>query len=217
MQKKIDFSLLRREMVEKQLKGRGIKDTRILKAFESIPRELFLPDHEKRSAYGDFPVSIGLGQTISQPWIVAFMTELLSVEEGMKVLEIGTGSGYQAAILAFLGADLFSIERIPLLAQRANAILKRIGLSVHIVSGDGSLGLVEESPFDRILVTAGAPHVPSSLVNQLKDQGRMVIPVGSRTTQELTLVKKEKGVVSSEPHAFCVFVPFLGKEAWPEE
>jgi len=177
---------LRAEMVEHQLRRRGIRDERVLAAFLKVPRHKFVRPQDLWVAYDDYPLPIGYGQTISQPYIVALMTELLALKGDERVLEVGTGSGYQAAILAELAKEVITIERIPELARRAQRVLTDLGYrNVTVLVGDGSLGAPDFAPFDAIIVTAAAPHPPKALLEQLKDGGRLVIPIGDRTLQEL--------------------------------
>jgi protein-L-isoaspartate(D-aspartate) O-methyltransferase len=209
------FIEARHRMVEEQLVPRGILDYRILEAMRRVPRHLFVTETFKERAYEDSALPIGEGQTISQPYMVAVMTEALCLQDGGKVLEIGTGSGYQAAVLCELGARVFSIERVEPLARRAEGILRQLGYrQAAIRVSDGSLGWEEEAPFDGIIVTASAPRIPASLVDQLAVGGRLVIPVGSRYSQILMGgIKTPSGLESTEIVA-CVFVPLLGREGW---
>ncbi len=178
-EKNQDFELLRREMVEDQIISRGIKDRRVIEAMLKVPRELFVPPEQRPFAYDDGPLPIGFGQTISQPYIVAFMTEKLEVKEGDKVLEVGTGSGYQAAILAEMGCQVYTIEIIEELSLRARQVIRSLGYrNVHFKVGDGYEGWEEHAPYDAIIVTAAPPYVPEKLKQQLKIGGRMVLPVG---------------------------------------
>jgi protein-L-isoaspartate(D-aspartate) O-methyltransferase len=202
-------------MVKDQLIARGISDERVLAVFYKVEREKFVPSDLREDAYGDFPLSIGEGQTISQPYMVALMTQSLELKGYERVLEIGTGSGYQTAILAELSEEVYSVERIKSLAQKAESLLKKLRYSkVKIFVSDGTMGWEEFSPYDRILVTAGAKQVPQPLVNQLKDEGIMVIPVGSVYSQELKVIKKKKRRVRSTTVERCVFVPLIGKYGW---
>jgi protein-L-isoaspartate(D-aspartate) O-methyltransferase len=203
-------------MVEEQLKRRGIGDERVLEAMRKVPRHLFVQDALAAQAYDDRPQPIGHGQTISQPYIVAHMTELLAVAEGMRVLEIGTGSGYQAAILAEMGAEVFTVERIPELYKDVRKRFSRLRYySVHVSLDDGTVGWPDKAPFDRILVTAGGPRVPDPLLDQLADPGRMVIPVGpNRRTQVLTVVVRKDGQVSQEKKDAVMFVDLVGEHGW---
>ena len=210
-----DFDKLRIQMVEKQLIPRGIKDNRVLKAFGKVPRHKFVSQDLINNAYEDHPLPIGDSQTISQPYMVALMTECLGLKGDECVLEIGTGSGYQAAILAELARYVYSIERIPELAERANQTLLNLGyINVKVKAGDGTLGWNEFAPYDGIIVTAGSPGIPESLINQLKKGGRVVIPAGGSFSQTLKIVKKIKGKVQTQDVCGCVFVPLLGKQGW---
>ena len=210
-----EYDRLRLRMVERQIKGRGVRDGRVLDAMRKVPRHLFLPPEKADQAYEDHPVSIGRGQTISQPYMVALMTEALELRGDEKVLEIGTGSGYQTAILAELAREVYSVERIPELADEARTRLEDLGYTnVHIRVGNGTLGWPEEAPFDAILVTAGAPKVPKSLKAQLADGGRLVIPVGSEFHQVLYRIRRRGDEFLEEPLTSCVFVPLIGEEGW---
>lgn len=205
----------RARMVEAQLRARGIRDERVLAAMGKVPREEFISNENGDNAYGDYPLPIGAGQTISQPYIVASMVEALELRPQDRVLEVGTGTGYQAAILGELSAEVWTIERHAELADKAREILQRLGYSnVHVVTGDGSLGLAEQAPFDKILVAAAAPRVPETLVAQLADGGRLVVPVGSRAEQQVLVVRKmgEQTVVT--PREGCRFVPLVGEQGW---
>ncbi len=180
-----------------------------------VPRHLFVPEDLQEIAYGDFPLSIGEGQTISQPYMVALMTQLLQVEPTDRVLEVGTGSGYQAAILAELAHRVFTIERIPELSRLAQERLLSLGYgNIRFRVGDGTKGWPEEAPFDAILVTAAAPKAPQSLVDQLAEGGRMVIPIGGRTSQDLWLFRKRGRRMEREYLCPCTFVPLIGEEGW---
>lgn len=216
MERKIDFEKLRRKMVETQLIPRGIKDKKVIEAFLIVPREKFVSENLKEFAYDDTPLPIGEEQTISQPYIVALMTELLQLKGGEKVLEIGTGSGYQAAVLSEIGCDVYSVERIPSLATRAGKILQQLGYIVKIKIGDGTLGWEEYAPYDGIIVTAAGPKIPQSLLTQLKEGGRIVMPVGNMFTQDLIRITKVKGKFIKENFGGCQFVPLKGKEGWNE-
>lgn len=207
----------RRDLVDTQLRRRGIHDERVLQAFLAIPRHRFLPPAYADQAYEDHPVSIGHGQTISQPYMVAWMTQELALAGGERVLEIGTGSGYQTALLARLAAQVYTVERIAELSTAARELLGELGVAnVHFHVGDGTLGWAEEAPFDRILVTAGAPKIPPSLLEQLAEGGRLAMPVGGRGGQEFILVEKRGGKEHRRHLGGCVFVPLVGKEGWPE-
>jgi protein-L-isoaspartate(D-aspartate) O-methyltransferase len=200
-------------MVADQLMKRGIQDAALLGAMGKIPRHLFVPEEEQDASYTDHPLAIGEGQTISQPYMVALMTQELGVRPGLKVLDVGTGSGYQAALLAELGAKVFSIERIPSLAESASTILKRLGYNQVILRvGDGSQGWPEESPFDLVIVTAAAASVPPPLLQQLKEDGRLVIPIGAGIQQILTVVEHRQGTWESREVCGCIFVPLITED-----
>jgi protein-L-isoaspartate(D-aspartate) O-methyltransferase len=209
------FATLRVKMVAAQLRARGIRDERVLAAMEKVPRHLFVTDEYRDSAYDDHPLPIGAGQTISQPYIVAFMLEVLSLDGLASVLEIGTGSGYQTALLAELVRQVYSVERIEPLALTAKAILQRLGYTnVTLTVGDGGLGLVEYSPFDAIVVSAATPAIPQPLLEQLREGGRMVIPVGPADAQELKLVRKQEGHAMVTNLEGCRFVPLIGEHGY---
>jgi protein-L-isoaspartate(D-aspartate) O-methyltransferase len=204
-------------MVKEQLISRGIKDKRLLQAFQKVPRHKFVPPNLEKSAYVDSPLPIGEGQTISQPYMVALMTEYLNLKGDEIVLEIGTGSGYQAAILAELCKMVFSVERYSTLADKAIKILQELGYeNIKIKIGDGTMGWSEFAPFDGIIVTAGAPRIPPKLIEQLKDGAKMVIPIGGHFSQTLTLVEKTGKDIQETPICGCVFVPLIGQEGWKE-
>jgi protein-L-isoaspartate(D-aspartate) O-methyltransferase len=210
-----DDARRREDMVMHQLITRGIQDQRVLQAMREIPRHLFVPPEHRAMAYDDMPLPIGCDQTISQPFMVALMTAALRLRGHERVLEIGTGSGYQAAILARLCRVVFSLERLPDLATQARAILASLDLkNVHIFVGDGTLGLPEHAPYEAIVVTAGAPHLPQSLVDQLSLNGRLVIPVGDRLEQVLTRVTKTSTGLQTEHLGGCRFVPLIGQRGW---
>jgi protein-L-isoaspartate(D-aspartate) O-methyltransferase len=203
-----DFAVQRKRMVDQQLQPRGIKDERVLAAMAKVRREEFVPADERGDAYEDGPLPIGFDQTISQPYIVAFMTEQLRLRPSDRLLEIGSGSGYQAAVLAELLADVYTIEIIEPLAKTAQATLQRLGYkNVHLKVGDGYQGWPEEAPFDGIIVTCAPENVPQPLVNQLKDGGRMVIPVGDRFAQQLYLLEKKNGQLKESATLPVRFVP----------
>jgi protein-L-isoaspartate(D-aspartate) O-methyltransferase len=213
----MDFEKLRAEMVESQLKARGITNNRVLEAFRKVPRHLFVPKNIIGSAYDDCALPIGDGQTISQPYMVAIMTELLELKGDEKVLEVGTGSGYQAAILAELAKKVITMERVPALAERAKKLLAEMGYgNVEVRMGDGTEGYPLEAPYDGIVVTAACPDIPPPLIEQLAEGGRLVLPVGERYSQILTLVRKEKGKITTEPSIGCIFVPLIGKFGYRE-
>jgi len=209
----VDFAAQRQRMVEQQLNPRGIKDERVLAAMAKVPREEFIPADERSDAYEDGPLPIGYDQTISQPYIVAFMTEQLRPKPSDRVLEIGTGSGYQAAILAELVADVYTIEIVEPLATTAEATLQRLGYkNVHLMVGDGYRGWPDEAPFDAIIVTCAPGKVPQPLVDQLKDDGRMVIPVGERFAQQLYLLEKKNGQLKESATLPVRFVPMTREQ-----
>ena len=209
------FARERGRMVEEQLVRRGILDPGVLAAMGKVPREKFMEEALADRAYGDHPLPIGAGQTISQPYMVALMTSLLELTGAEKVLEIGTGSGYQTAVLAELARRVCSIERIPALAARARATLEGMGYTnVLIRVADGTVGWPDEAPFDRILVAAAAPAVPQPLFEQLAEGGRMVVPIGDPASQTLTVVDKANGVMRTRQEAGCVFVKLIGKYGW---
>jgi protein-L-isoaspartate(D-aspartate) O-methyltransferase len=205
-------------MVEGQLRHRGIRDERVLQAMAQAPRHEFVSWEHRRQAYEDHPVAIGQGQTISQPYIVASMLEALELKETERALEVGTGSGYQAALLARLAAHVYTIEYDPLLAGSAEQRLREMGLadSVTVVCGDGSLGYPPAAPYDGIVVAAAAPEIPRSYLDQLVDGGRLVIPVGSLECQELRQVRKFGNQTVSRMLGYCRFVPLRGKYGWEE-
>jgi protein-L-isoaspartate(D-aspartate) O-methyltransferase len=212
-----EYTALRHRMVQTQLRGRDIGDERVLTAMERVPRHLFVGEHVRWAAYEDEPLPIGEGQTISQPYMVARMTELLALEPFDRVLEVGTGSGYQAAVLGELAGEVWTIERHPTLAIQAERLLRELGYhSVHVVIGDGSVGLPEHSPYDGIIVTAGSPDVPLSLRRQLEAGGRLVIPVGGTFSQYLRLIRRQNGGFSETDILGCRFVPLVGEEGYPE-
>ncbi|MFH1313334.1 MAG: protein-L-isoaspartate(D-aspartate) O-methyltransferase [Candidatus Eisenbacteria bacterium] len=207
----------RSQMVEQQILSRGVQDRLVLEAMRKVPRHLFVPSERVDSAYADRPLPIGCGQTISQPYMVAVMTEALALEGHEKVLEIGTGSGYQAAILAEITDHVVSLERQPELADAAAQTLKALGyVNVEIMVGDGSKGYPERAPYDGILVTAGAPDMPHVLIEQLTDGGRLVIPVGNSFQQTLTRVTRRGDDYETEKLEGCVFVPLIGEYGWKE-
>jgi protein-L-isoaspartate(D-aspartate) O-methyltransferase len=208
------YESLRRRLAE-ELAGQGIRDERVLEAVRRIPRHLFVPEEMAGQAYENHPVAIGQGQTISQPYMVACMSQALELRGGEKVLEVGSGSGYQTAVLKALNADVYTMERLPELSDRARANVERAGFpGVHYRVGDGSRGWPEEAPFDRVIVTAGAPTMPVSLVEQLREGGSMVIPVGGEEEQELLLVRRTDGRVTRDKICSCIFVKLWGDEGW---
>ncbi len=214
----MELESLRKWMVETQLIERGIKDENVLRAMLKVPREKFVPEHLRESAYDDMALPIGEGQTISQPYMVAIMTELLELKGDEKVLEIGTGSGYQAAILAELSKEVYTIERIEALSKRAEDVIRSLGYTnVFFKVGDGTLGWKEFSLFDRIIITAGAPDIPEPLIEQLRNGGIIVAPVGVRFSQILVKAKKHGKDLIKEYSVPCVFVPLVGEKGWKEE
>ena len=217
MPEKKDFAALRAEMIETQLRRRGIQDAAVLAAMMAVPRHEFVPEELRSQAYEDVPLPIGGGQTISQPYIVAAMTSALHLQPGDRVLEIGTGCGYQAAVLSHLAKEVFTIERRPELASAASADLARLGyLNAHVHCGDGTLGLPEFAPFDAILVAAGAPAIPKPLLAQLAEGGRMTLPVGDAEQQELQLIEKRGDAFPIKILEGCRFVPLVGYYGWQE-
>ena len=211
----MDATLLRKRMVQTQLSERGIKDKPLLWAFAKVPREHFVSKKHKPQAYDDSPLPIGENQTISQPYIAALMTQQLEINKKDRVLEIGTGSGYQTAILAELAGEVCSIERIESLAKEARKNLQALGYhNISFKTGDGTLGWPEQAPYQAIIVTAASPSLPRSLLNQLNEGGRLVIPIGSKSNQVLTLVKKRRGRFESLPICGCIFVPLVGRFGW---
>jgi protein-L-isoaspartate(D-aspartate) O-methyltransferase len=205
------------EMIEKQLRRRGIRDAAVLAAMAAVPRHEFVPEGLRPNAYDDLPLPIGGGQTISQPYIVAAMTAALRLQPGDRVLEIGAGCGYHAAVLSRLAREVFTIERRPELASAASELLARLGYAnAHVHCGDGTLGLPELAPFDAILVAAAAPAVPKPLLAQLAEGGRMIIPVGEADHQELRLVEKHGDAFPAKILEGCRFVPLVGYHGWQE-
>ena len=206
-----DFKAMREKMVETQIKARGVKDPRVLSALRKVERDRFVPEEYLNSAYSDQPLPIGEGQTISQPYIVALMTELLDLKDDEKVLEIGTGSGYQAAILAELAKEVYTIEIVESLASMASKRLLALGYkNIKAKAGDGYLGWPEAAPFDAIIVTAAPDHIPKPLIEQLKEGGRMVVPVGTYS-QELKKIVKRSGKIETTDVIPVVFVPMTGE------
>lgn len=205
-------------MVERQLVDRGITDPQVLETMRKVPRHVFVSESYREAAYEDRPLPIGEGQTISQPYMVGIMTQSLQLRGGGKVLEIGTGSGYQTAILAELAAEVYTIERFPALIQNARRILRSLGYeNIFFLTGDGSRGWPEQAPFDGIIVTAGAPEVPQPLKEQLAEGGRLLIPVGPRYSQSLYRVMRKGNRYNEEDVTGCVFVPLVGDFGWKEE
>ncbi len=216
--KEHDYTSARLVMVRSQLQRRGITDMRVLQAMREVPRHLFVPPEWRHEAYSDRPLPIGDDQTISQPYMVAIMTQNLALLGHEHVLEIGTGSGYQAAVLSRLAAHVSSIEYFAALADSARALLQRLGYTnVEVMVGDGGLGLPAHAPYDGIIVAAAAPHVPQPLLAQLAEGGRLVIPVGSATSQELFIITRRGDDYAQERSVPCRFVPLLGEEGWAED
>jgi protein-L-isoaspartate(D-aspartate) O-methyltransferase len=211
----MDFQELRNIMVKTQLIPRGIRDKRVLDVMKKVPRHLFLDESMQHRGYDDMALAIGEGQTISQPYMVAVMTELLELKGDERVMEIGTGSGYQAAILAELAKEIYTIERIPVLSEQAEARFYALGYkNIHVKVSDGTSGWPEESPFDRIIVTAGTPKLPEPLMEQLSDEGIIIAPVGDRFSQQIIKVVKSEETLSESFHTPCVFVPLIGAHGW---
>ena len=210
-------SVQRDRMVRRQIRARGVTDERVLHALSQVPRHRFIPTDLGTHAYGDHALAIGRGQTISQPYMVAAMTQALGLRGPERVLEVGTGSGYQCAVLASLAAEVFSMERIGELAETATEVISELGFqNVRICTGDGSLGWADEAPFDAILVTAGAPAPPPALLDQLDpDGGRLVAPVGDRELQRVVRVLRHGSEFTKETMLACRFVPLVGEEGWP--
>jgi protein-L-isoaspartate(D-aspartate) O-methyltransferase len=209
----MDFNAARASLIKKI--SSEIRDKRVLDVMSHIPRELFVPEGVRYQAYEDKPLPIGYEQTISQPYIIALMTEELEIQGTEKILEIGTGSGYQTAILAELAKEVVSIERVPELAESARAVLDNLGYNnIHIYIAEENLGRKQDAPYDAIMVTAGAPRVPDDLVAQMVVGGHMIIPVGTRYMQELCKVTKYKGKITVQNLGGCRFVSLIGKDAW---
>jgi protein-L-isoaspartate(D-aspartate) O-methyltransferase len=212
------FESARRAMVDYQIRRRGVRDTRVLGAMFQVPRHEFVPPAYLSAAYDDRPLPIGEAETISQPYIVAAMTDAARVQQGDKALEVGTGSGYQAAILAHLGARVWTMERNGQLADSARERLARLGYKgIEVICGDGTEGYPSAAPYQVIVVTAASPHVPQPLLDQLDDGGRMVIPVGDLYHQDLQLIFRHANELTTRLLDPCQFVPLIGKYAWPEK
>lgn len=212
----VNFAKMRERMVEEQLVRRGIKDAEVLRAMRTVERHLFVPEAHRGSAYNDYPLPIGEGQTISQPYMVALMTDLLDISKEEKALEVGTGSGYQAAVLSELAKEVYTIEIIEPLGKSADERLKKLGYhNVHVRVGDGYAGWPEKAPFDGIVVTCACPEAPGPLVEQLAEGGKMVIPIGKTLSyQTLVLFEKKKGKLHRMDITGCVFVPLLGEHGY---
>jgi len=207
-----------KRMVDEQLRARGLEDERVLEAMTTLPRHMFVPAPVRQQAYEDHAVPIGFDVTISQPFVVGWMTDALDLRGDERVLEVGTGSGYQAAVLARLAREVFTIERVPVLARRARWVLRALGLdNVHVFVGDGSLGLPQHAPYDAILVTAAAPSVPDELLDQLAPGGRLVAPVGGAMLQSLRLIRRsDDGELAVSDRGGVVFVPLVGARGYSE-
>ena len=211
------YTLSRERMVKSQIEDRGVRDSRVLDAMREIPRHLFVPPGFREAAYQDRPLPIGSGQTISQPYIVAVMTELLHLGKSDRVLEIGTGSGYQAAILSKLAKDVVTVERLPEIAEHARNLFESLGIgNITVIVGDGTEGYGPRAPYNGIIVTAATPDIPGPLVAQLAEGGKLVAPVGSRDLQQLVRLTRRDGRVAREEFGGVVFVPLLGKHGWRE-
>jgi len=214
----MEYQKLRDRMVDSQLIPRGIKDPRVLDAMRRIPRHIFAGGHNHAAAYDDMALPIGEGQTISQPYMVAVMTELLELKGTEKILEIGTGSGYQGAVLAELAKEVYTIERIGVLADRAASEYRTLDYdNIQARTGDGTLGWPEAAPFDRIIITAASPEIPEPLMDQLAMNGILIIPVGTRYSQQLLKITKTEQGLKEEYHTPCIFVPLIGKYGWEKE
>lgn len=210
---------LAQNMVDVQLHRRGIQDRAVLKAMANVPRHRFVPDANPQEAYSDHPLATAQGQTISQPYMVGMMTEQLGVEPGLRILEIGAGSGYQAAVFAYMGAQVVTIERSTLLASRARKVLQELGWTnqVEIIEADGTLGWPPAAPYDRVIVTAGAPHLPKAYRDQLADPGRIVIPIGPLKQQNIVVYDQQGDSWSQKQLIACKFVPLIGQDGWPPD
>ncbi|MEW6171155.1 MAG: protein-L-isoaspartate(D-aspartate) O-methyltransferase [Candidatus Omnitrophota bacterium] len=213
----MNFETLRKEMVENQLIPRGIKNDLVLKAFSKVERHKFVKEELVNNSYDDYPLPIEEGQTISQPFMVALMTECLNPMNTDRILEIGTGSGYQTAILAEIAKEVYSVERFQKLAEKAQGVLSNLEYkNIHIKVGDGTLGWEEFAPYDGIIVTAASPDIPEPLISQLKDEGKLVIPLNSGFNQTLTIVEKDKENLKTTQICSCVFVPLVGKYGYTQ-
>ncbi len=210
-----DKKLRRRKMIDEQLRRRNISSPEVLQAFETIDRSLFVPDKYASQAYSDCPLPIGFDQTISQPYVVALSLQELDAKPGQRVLDVGAGSGYQTALLACMGVEVFAIERIAELAKAASAKLEKLEISnAHIQVGDGSMGWADQAPFDRIVCGAAAPDVPKAWLEQLADNGRIVLPIGQRDVQTLLRIEKHGSKITRHEICGVQFVPLLGQEGW---
>ncbi len=216
MSERRDYPLARERMVEEELRAKGVTDESVLRAVRTVPRHRFVPEAMERDAYGPSALPIGEGQTISAPQMVGLMSQALQLQRGHKVLEVGTGSGYQAAVLAEMGGRVITVERAPELARRAQRVFQELGLTGIVVKvGDGSVGMKETAPYDRIVVTAAAPRVSRPLLEQLVDGGILVAPVGDRLEQTLMRYTRDPGGIREEALTRCVFVPLVGREGFP--
>jgi protein-L-isoaspartate(D-aspartate) O-methyltransferase len=205
-------------MVKNQIEARGIQDPRVLSALREIPRHFFVPAPYAQSAYNDSPLPIGNDQTISQPYIVGLMTELLQTDPADNILEIGSGCGYQAAVLSLLAKRITTIERIECVSRLAQSNLAALGIwNAEVITGDGTKGYPTNAPYNGIIITAATPQIPDPLIDQLADGGRLVAPVGGRDFQELVRLRKQKGIISEEHHGGVRFVPLIGQYGWKEE
>jgi protein-L-isoaspartate(D-aspartate) O-methyltransferase len=205
----------RRRMVDDQIRRRGIHDENVLRAFLTVPRHEFVPSHLRNEAYRDYPLPIGDGQTISQPYMVASMSQEATIVPGYRVLEIGTGSGYQAAILSEMGAKVYTVERIATLSATAEETLRSLGYAeIHLAVGDGTLGWAEEAPFDAIIVTAGAPRLPQPLLDQLDMNGKLVVPIDEGLSQVLFVFTRTPDGIQRRTGERCTFVPLIGEYGW---
>jgi len=213
-----DYDALREELVREGIERWGyVKDRAVIAAMRKVPRHLFVPENLRFAAYENRPLPIGEGQTISEPLIVGMMLDLLRVRPDDRVLDIGAGSGYQTALLAEIAGEVYGIERVAVLAERAAAVLSELGYSnAHIVNADGTLGHPEAAPYDRIIVGAGSPDVPEPLTDQLADNGRLIMPIGTMEIQRLVVVEKSEGVVRRSYFTECFFVPLIGEHGWRE-
>jgi protein-L-isoaspartate(D-aspartate) O-methyltransferase len=215
MEKKPEIRAAKKQMIDRHLIARGIEDPGVLRAMEKVPRERFVPEHLQDAAYGDHALPVDHNQTISQPYIVALMTEALELKGTERVLEIGTGSGYQCAILAELSKEVYTVERIEALTETAKKVLEALGYgNIHFQVSDGTLGWMEHAPYHAIIVTAGAPDIPQPLLDQLEEGGRLVVPVGGRMGQDLIKVTKRKGKLVKESLGPVQFVQLLGAHGW---
>ena len=212
----VTFDAQRSRMVEEQIKARGLTDERLLAAFRKVPRHLFVPRELQAEAYEDHPLPIASGQTISQPYIVALMISRLRLQGHERVLEIGSGSGYQTALLAELALEVFSVERLPELLRQVKERLDQLRyLNVHLSAGNGTLGWPKHAPYNAILVSAAAPEVPAPLVEQMAEGGRMILPIGPSSAQRLNEIENRRGSITRREIAGCVFVPLIGRYGWP--